>query len=264
MRSKKRKEAGRADSDAQLSLPLTWMSEAEFLAALRMRGATALECVRFRPNRTRLVSLSADQRSLNVQTAFREAPSDVLDAIATFASAQRRNRRYRDAIRRLREWWDVRVLDDDMLRADGVRAPCCGTPRQREFLRTAFERLNRLRFAGALPADVPLRLSARMSRRFGHVYYGRTAAGTPLIDEIALNIDLMISGNEKHFLDTLLHEMAHAEAWLLHEHRGHGTIWRRIAGRVGCQPRACSAVRIRRRRRGEQPVTTIPRLRLPE
>ena len=264
MRVRRRHGRGNGSADGQLSLPLAWLTEADFLAILRARGATSLDRVRFRPNRTRLVSLSADGRSLSVQTAFREAPGDVLDAIAVFASSRRADRAYREAIRRLRTWWDRRSLDDpaepDRSRA---RAPCCGTPEQQAFLRSAYERLNRHCFDGTLPEDVPLRLSARMSRRFGHVYYGRSRDGARLIEEIALNIDLMIPGNEKHFLDTLLHEMAHAEAWLVHAHRDHGALWRRIATRVGCQPRACSTVRIRRRRRRAPAVTTIPRLRLP-
>jgi hypothetical protein len=255
---------GNGVADAQLSLPLAWLSEEALLAALRTRGAGSLERVRFRPNRTRLVSLSADGRSLNVQTAFREAPSEVLDAIAVFASSRRADARYREAIRRLRAWWDLRAVDDETVRgAGGPRAACCGTAEQQAFLRSAYERLNRHCFGGGLPDDVPLRLSARMSRRFGHVYYGRAGDGTRRVEEIALNVDLMISGNEAHFLDTLLHEMAHAEAWLLHGHRDHGRIWRRIASRVGCQPRACSAVRIRRRRRRTPAVTTVPTLRLP-
>src|SRR5690606_17531903 len=76
--------------------------------------------------------------------------------------------------------------------------------------------------------------------------------------EIALNVDLMLRANDRHRLDTLLHEMAHAEAYLLHGERGHGAHWRRIARRVSCEPRACSDVRIARRRRRADPVTRVP------
>ncbi|MGH7504539.1 MAG: SprT-like domain-containing protein, partial [Longimicrobiales bacterium] len=62
-------------------------------------------------------------------------------------------------------------------------------------------------------------------------------------------------------VDTLLHEMAHAEAWLLHAHREHGRPWRTVARRVGCEARACSTVRIRRRRRRERPAETVPNVR---
>lgn len=249
-------------ADEQLSLPLNWLSEQDFLKAMRARGAHALERVRFRPNRTRLVSLSSDGRSLNVQSSFRAAPGDVLDAIAAFASARRADRRYREAIRRLRMWWDGQAAEHAIVPGT-ARAPCCGTAEQQAFLRSAYERLNRHAFGGRLPDDVPMRLSARMSRRFGHVYYGHAEDRSRVVEEIALNVDLMIPGNEKHFLDTLLHEMAHAEAWIEHAHRDHGATWRRIAVRVGCQPRACTAVRIRRRRRRAPAVTTVPKIRLP-
>jgi predicted SprT family Zn-dependent metalloprotease len=85
-----------------------------------------------------------------------------------------------------------------------------------------------------------------MSRRLGQI---RFLDGPPRrVVEIALNADLMLEANEAQRLDTMLHEMAHAEAFLVHGHRGHGAVWRRIAGRVGCEPRACTAARIVRRR----------------
>ena len=92
-----------------------------------------------------------------------------------------------------------------------------------------------------------------MARRLGHVEYRRQRGDVPEISELALNVDLLIEGNEKNLLDTLLHEMAHVEAWVLHGHRGHGAVWRRIAARVGCEVRALSWVRIRRRKDGDVP-----------
>lgn len=252
--------------DDQLSLPLSWLAEEDFLAALRRRGAVSLERVRFKPNRSRLVSLSADRRSLNVQTSFRAAPGEVLDAIAVFASAPRSNAAYRAAIRRLRAWWETQTseLDEQVAMNGGRRsAPCCATEAQRGFLVGLYQRLNRQRFGSRLPEDIPIRLSQRMSRRFGHVHYGRINGTRRTIEEIALNVDLMIPGNEKHLLDTMLHEMAHVEAWVLHGQRDHGAIWRAIAKRVGCEPAACSTVRIRRRRRRTPLVTSVPHLRLP-
>jgi hypothetical protein len=250
----------------QLSLALSWLSEEDFLAALKRRGATSLERVRFKPNRTRLVSLSADRKSLNVQASFRAAPGDVIDAIAVFATAPRVNAAYRAAIRRLRVWWETQTegFDAQVAANGGRRAACCGTAEQRAFLASAYERLNRLRFGERLPGDIPIRLSSRMSRRFGHVHYGRMPDGRRFVEEIALNVDLMIRGNEKHFLDTLLHEMAHVEAWVLHGHRDHGPLWRCIAERVGCEPNACSAVRIRRRHRRAPQVTSVPRVNVLE
>jgi hypothetical protein len=250
--------------DQQLTLALSWLSESAFLAAMQERGASALRVVRFKDNRSRLVSLSADRTRLNVHVAFRAAPVEVLDAIAVFASAARANVSYRRAIARMRAWWDTQTAGREpaVHRQRDERLHCCATPEQHAFLRSLYLELNRARFDDRLPGDVPLRLSPRMSRRFGHVQYGRTREGARHIDEIALNVDLLLPGNEHHLVDTLVHEMAHVEAWLHHDHRGHGRIWRHIARRVGCEAKACSDVRIRRRRRSSVPVTTVPAIRL--
>jgi hypothetical protein len=82
------------------------------------------------------------------------------------------------------------------------------------------------------------------------------------VAELALNIDLLLPGNEKALLDTMLHEMAHVEAWLVHGHREHGRIWRDVARRVGCEAKACTHMRLKRRKGGDA-VTNVPVLRLP-
>jgi hypothetical protein len=157
----------------------------------------------------------------------------------------------------MRAWWDGQAVAHDDGNGTAPRAPaCCGTEEQRTFLRTLYTRMNAERFGGDLPRDVSLRLSSRMKRRFGHVQYGRNGGRT--VEEIALNVDLLLPGNERHLLDTLLHEMAHVEAWLVHGHREHGPVWRAIARRVDCEPRACSRVRIRRRRRSDAPAGVVP------
>jgi hypothetical protein len=158
----------------------------------------------------------------------------------------------------MRSWWEGQIAPEHAPNGAGGRAfPCSGTEAQRAFLADLYTRLNGAFFDGSLP-DVRVRLSDRMVRRFGHVFYGATRSGERYVEEIALNIDLMVSGNGAHLLDTLLHEMAHVEAWLVHGHRDHGRDWRQIARRVGCEARACSYVRIRRRRRRGPPVTRVP------
>jgi hypothetical protein len=251
---------GVAVLDEQLSLPLSWLTESDFADALRQRGAGDVGKVRFKENRTRIVSVSADRSSVNVHTCFRAAPGDVLDAVATFVRAPQGSQAARRSVARMRSWWEGQMTGGDF-ETRGMSAPCCATAQQREFLRATYERLNALHFAGRLP-PVPIRLSDRMSRRFGHVHYGRTRAGERVIEEIALSLDLMVKGNENHLVDTLLHEMAHVEAWIEHEHRDHGPPWRNVAVRVGCEPTACSAVRIRRRSR-RLPLTRVPDLILP-
>lgn len=245
------------DSDQQLSLSLSWLTEPEVIGALRARGAGFIEQVRFRPNRARLVSLSADRRRLNLHECFRAAPSRVLDAVAAFVTAPARSRTFREAVERMREWHEGQVAEHGL----GDSLVNSGTPRQLAYLRSVYTQLNVTHFNGSLPPDLPIRLSDRMSRRFGHVSYARTLRGDRRVAELALNIDLLLPGNERPLVDTLLHEMAHVEAWLVHGHRDHGRVWRTIARRVGCEPKACTHMRLRRRR-GE-PVTSVPVLRLP-
>lgn len=253
-----RRRSRQVDSDHQLSLMLSWLTEEEILGAMRLRGATFLQEVRFRPNRSRLISLSADRRRLNLHECFRAAPARVLDAVATFATAPARSRSFRDAIERMREWHEGQVAEYGL----GEPLASCGTTRQRTYLKGVYRRLNESHFYGALPRSLPIRLSDRMSRRFGHVSYARTVEGQRKVAELALNIDLLLPGNERALLDTLLHEMAHIEAWLVHGHREHGRIWRETARRVGCEPKACTHMRLKRRR-SREPVTNVPALSLP-
>jgi hypothetical protein len=243
-------------SDAQLTLPLAWLTEDDVLAALRARGVADVARVRFRDNRSRLISLSADRARLNLHSCFRAASPDVLEAITAFAGARGDTLGYRRAIARLREWHEAQVAGSEA-DPDAV-GPCSGTPEQLQALAHAYRQLNRSHFGGLLPDLLPVRLSDRMTRRLGHVQYGRSTTSRS-VTEIALNIDLLLEGNDAALTDTLLHEMAHAEAWLAHGHRGHGRTWRRIAARVGCDARACSDMRIRRRRRGYPPTTRVPR-----
>jgi hypothetical protein len=240
--------------DEQLSLPLAHLDERSMLDALRARGAVSLRQVRFKRNRSRMISLSADHGCLNLQECFRAAPGPVLDAIAVFVTASSRNAAFRQAVTRMRRWWDGQEGDEQP--TEPLLLPSCATPAQAALLAALYARLNRTHFADRLPSHVPLRLSDRMSRRFGHIHYSRRD-GQRVVAEIALNVDLFLRGNERHLEETLLHEMAHAEAWLVHGDRGHGPVWRTIARRVGCEARACSRVRIRRRARGAR-VTDLP------
>src|SRR5690606_18674846 len=169
-----------------------------------------------------------------------------------------RTAQFREAVSRMRRWWDGQIALEPPDPASLRPRPCCATPGQRSALRRLYHRLHRERFRGRLPDDITLRLSDRMSRRLGHVHYAQCRDGR-YVEEIALNVDLMIPGNERHLVDTLLHEMAHVEAWLRHGQREHGPVWKAIARRVGCEDRACTHVRIRRRR-GRKPVTTVPRV----
>jgi hypothetical protein len=196
--------------------------------------------VRYRENRSVLLSVSKDGRTLNVHACFREAPPGIVDALVTVATSPRDTRDRRAALRTVREWEGTRRGLERARR----RKPRRGrrvNGRETASLRALFDHLNRERFDARLPA-IPLRVSRRMTRSLGTVRY---APGPEhAVDEIAISADLLRPANRAVLEDTMLHEMAHAEAWLEHGHRGHGAVWRRIAERVGCRPRAVNDVRV--------------------
>lgn len=240
-----------------------------FLRELRERRVRYIRRVRFKDNRRVLLSLSTDGVTLNAHRCFRHAPDDVLNAIATFLLVRRTAPEYPVALRRIRSW-PARLgrcrtgrssfkARPPKRRVAPQAGPCAGTTAQRQWLWRVYARLNQSHFGGRLPVDVPIRLSARMRRRYGQMAYYQHPDGTRIVVEVALNLDLMVEGNEQELYDTLLHEMAHMEAWLVHGDPGHGALWRGIAERVGCEALACTRRRIRRRR-GKEGITRIPPL----
>jgi hypothetical protein len=215
------------------------------LAALRQAGSR-IRRVRYRLNRSVLLSVSRDGGTLNSHECFRDAPARVVDAIVTFVSAPRRSPAHRRALTVIRNWeGSGRGLAEG--REVRPRRAATRGGAEEALLRPLFDRLNGERFLGGLPA-IPLRLSRRMTRTLGTIAYG-SAGDRRTVREIALNADLLLPANASVLVDTLLHEMAHAEAWLRHGHRGHGAVWRRIAERVGCEPRALARLRVARRAR---------------
>ncbi len=215
------------------------------LTLLRARS-TSIRRVRYRRNRTVLLSVSRDGRTLNSHECFREAPRRILEAIAVFVTVSRRSAEYRRALAAIQEWEGaVRGLENARRSRGRRRARTNGG--DVDELNALYDRFNDAEFGGRLPA-IPLRWSRRMTRALGTIAYGE-ATGGRTVREIAISADLLIPGNEAALRDTLLHEMAHAEAWLRHGHRGHGPIWRSIAERVGCAPAALTRDPVRRRRR---------------
>jgi hypothetical protein len=242
------------------------LSEEDLRKVLARRGCKRLTCIRFKKNRGRIISLSKDGRTLHIHACFQEATDDALKAVVTFLNAGRNSYAYREAIRAMRDFFDAHAPkyvaitgeEEDTRVVTGVqRLPCVGTAAQRAFLREAYTRFNASLFDGRLPASVTMRLSDRMKSRLGHVRYHTTTAGERMVLELALNIHLLLPRNEAVLLDTLLHEMTHMEAWLMHGERGHGRKWKDIAIRVGCEATACSTQPIRRRRK-HVPVTEVP------
>lgn len=239
-----------------------------FLDAMHRRGATRLERVAFRANRRTIWSLTRRGRVLNVHEAYRDAPSSLLDAFALLAReggvASAASRR---AARAVREWppleaalLHARARHAERRRRGHRPSHCCATEEQRRYLRTVYRYLNRTRFDGRLPADLPLRLSNRMKTALGHMRPARDADGSRYVAEIALNVDLLLEGNGPERIDTLLHEMAHAADYLESGHRGHGPSWRAWARRVGCRPTTLYDRPVHYRARRDARVTRTPPL----
>lgn len=242
------------------------LSSDAFRKALARRGCRRITSVRFKKNRGRIISLAQDGRTLHIHACFQEAGEETMNAVVTFLRAGRRSYAYREAIRVMRDFFDAHAAkyvplnseeEDHRVTRDVQRLPCVGTAAQRAFLREAYARFNNLHFGGRLPSSIQMRLSDKMKSRLGHVRYHTTSAGERVVLELALNVHLLLPGNEAALLDTLLHEMTHVEAWLANGDRGHGRGWKLIANRVGCEAKACSTEPIRRRRK-RVPVTEVP------
>lgn len=214
-----------------------------------------------------LLSVSADGATLNSHACFRHATPAIVDAVVTVVTRGRGQARRR-ALRTLRDWEGTREGIGRARRRKEPRRPRVDG-QETAPLRELYQRLNRDQFDGWLP-EIPLRLSRRMTRTLGTVRYGGggvAASGGPggrarrearahgkapngrTVTEIAISADLLRPSNRSLLEDTMLHEMAHAEAWLRHGHRGHGRAWKAIARRVGCRPRAVNDVRVAGRRR---------------
>jgi hypothetical protein len=212
------------------------------LATLAGRGS-GIRNVRYRANRTVLLSVSRDGQTLNSHECFRAAPRGVLDAIATFLTARRGSAEQRRALDVIRGWEGAERALEEARRAPRRPPPRSGPGAG--VLRDLFDGYNRDRFGGRLPS-MPLRVSGRMTRVLGTISY-EEVEGRRRVRGIAISADLLLVGNEAVLRDTLLHEMAHAEAWLEVGHRGHGRVWWAVAERVGCVPRAMSGERVRGR-----------------
>ena len=246
-------------------MPLTPI---EFAREMHSRGADGIRSVTFRDNRSTLWSLTRGGTTLNLHRAYRDAPDDILDAFAVLAAnggvGSRASRRAAD---RVREWPPVRqALTENRLRhvRDGRArdrpSHCCGTEGQRSYVRSLFRYLNRTRFDGCLPDDIPVRLSRRMRTALGHMRPGDDPDTGRFVAEIALNVDLLLQENGPERVDTLLHEMAHAADYLESGHRGHGPSWRAWARRVGCTPSTRYHRPVRFRPHRNAPVERVPPL----
>ena len=248
-------------------------SEAQVLILLHRRGANRLRRVHFRANRSTIWSLTQNASVLNLHVAYRRAPLEIMDHFATIVrEAYRGSAAYRAAALAVRLWEGLelqlrRIRREHFKRRRLAPRPrrvarasrCCATEEQRIYLARLYRYLNRTRFDNRLPADIPVRLSNRMSARLGQMVPG-VRNGQRYVVELALNVDLMLEGNGLERIDTLVHEMAHGADWLFDGGLDHGRSWRAWARYAGCKETASAEHPIRRRARGVHHVTRVPRL----
>ena len=228
-------------------------SEVTFLEGLRRRGALRLCRVSFRRNRATIWSLGSGGTVLNLHEGYRDAPASILDAFAVIVrDADRGTAAYREAASQVRQWPGLepalrsaqmayRRLKRGRRRSQpNYPGPCCATDDQKRYVRRLYLHLNNIRFDRRLPRTLPLRLSNRFRIRLGHMVPG-DCGGKRVVLEIALNVDLMLQGNGRERVDTLVHEMAHAADWIFDGCEGHGHTWRRWAQRARCQTVTCTS-----------------------
>lgn len=252
-------------------------SSEDTLRELKSRGARRLKRVNFRANRSTIWSLTQDATVLNLHVAYRRAPASILDAFATIVRGRGwRTAGVREASECVQNWPGltpvleaVRKSHAQRMRRAATRCGgddeithCCATPEQRAYLRALYRYLNKTRFDGLLPDDVPVRLSSRMTASLGHMIPGQDRRRGRFILEIALNVDLMLEGNGAERMDTLLHEMAHVADFLFDGNYGHGETWRAWARHAGCRAETKYDRPVVRRRRRKQRITRVPPLPL--
>jgi predicted SprT family Zn-dependent metalloprotease len=204
---------------------------AALLARLRASGAP-FERLVFTDNRRVMVSVGDRGRTLRLNESFRDAPDEVLRAVAALYARKGGT----EAARRvLRDFFAARPAPAAAPRPRTRRNPAADRPYLTR-LAAEFERVNRDFFGGALPT-VPLYLSGRMQRRNGHF--------SPRPLEIVISRRLCAEAHPGEAEETLRHEMIHL--WQHHTGLplGHGLDFRRMARRLGVHPRAARVVRWR-------------------
>ena len=195
------------------------------LAAVNAAGGR-FERVVITRNRRVLVSLGDRGRTLRLDVSFRDAPAEVLQALARMygRSGARERGRARSVVRAFLENRRAEIVRPAprrrVLSADRVHI---------DRLTAEFDRVNRDHFDGALPR-IHIALSGRMRRRNGHF------SADPL--EIVVSRRLCSEAAPGEAEHTLRHEMIHLWQHLNGATVGHGSDFRRWAERLGVHPRA--------------------------
>lgn len=204
---------------------------ADLLERLRQFGLLGVQELKLTRNRRTMVSIRG--RTLRLHAAYVDAPPPVLQAIADFVMAKRRDER-RAAGRAVVAWSSNIPVGERRPRA--TRTHDDDAPLAEHF--TALHRaLNAECFGGGL-GTVPVRISRRMRRRLGH-YTPRAEGVEP---EIAISWQHVRRQGLADAAITLLHEMVHQWQDEAGHAVDHGEAFRRKAREVGIPPRATRRV----------------------
>lgn len=106
-------------------------------------------------------------------------------------------------------------------------------------IRKEMARLDQI--SGLDTSKIPIRVSSRMSKQWGHCTATRPCGGRFTIKELAFSDRLLKYATPEHVLDTVRHEYAHAYVFLAHQKNdGHGRIWKSAAVKFGAPPSRCN------------------------
>jgi hypothetical protein len=206
------------------------------LTALRAAGASFRSVV-FTRNRRTMVSVGDGGSTLRLHECFRDAPPEVLRAVADLVTRTRAPGRdpARATIRAF--------LADSLSPRAGAAPPPPGGTRPRRVpkadrphlarLQAEFDRVNEEHFGDALPR-IHLALSGRMRRRNGHF------SASPL--EIVISRALCQKALDGEAEKTVRHEMIHLWQFVQGRKPGHGKDFRQWARALDVHPRATRSV----------------------
>lgn len=211
---------------------------AELLEArLRALGLDRVREVRTHRNRSVMASLA--RGVLRVHAGYAHAPDRVLRAIVRFFDPRTPRPLRHGAQQELLAFPAPEFVPPLPARRRAASATAPEDERLLQRVRAAFDEFNARHFGGTLSA-IPLRLSARMRRKLGHVAL-EPRTGRAL--EIVLSRRHVRRDGATEWRETLLHEMVHQWQAETAVPVDHGPGFRRKAREVGITPRAVRAPR---------------------
>jgi hypothetical protein len=228
--------------------PERWTAET-LADALRARGVSPLRTVVF--PKSRRVAYHYSLGALKLSPCFRTAPDSVIDDLAVVLTAPSRRGRVEPFHIVAAKSYVMEFVTAMVMSLPPKPTRCDGSPAQRQSLAASYATLNAKHFGGCLPADMPLRWSSRLVRTVG-IFAAVGGGQDRRAGGIVMSLALALPGNPAVYRDTLLHEMAHAEAWLIDGDGGHGGAWQRVARRVGARVVKCGRTRL-----PERPVAGV-------